>query len=261
MRARRLAKLASSGASAGAPTQSDASSSSAGEQSTSKGPGDNKENAQSEEQPARVQINITPAPSSKPPQTVAVAAADTPTAASDAPLGPAGNGIKESPTPAIRTGIIIGTNKRPIADIDPASASPAPATEAPARRPHVETLEEWTDHTLSSLFRVTVDPNRTKDRHGHQLTFLPGLSQDIQERQQPLLLSTDDLDPAIVEAGTAVPHKKPLLDYLLPCWKNVMRAVKQQRDTRPERVEVLQEAKRLCMSNCIFALTMPEYFG
>lgn len=73
-------------------------------------------------------------------------------------------------------------------------------------------------------------------------------------------LTFDDIDPAILEAATELNHKRPLLDYLLPCYKTATRHLK-SRVTGQERLNVLHELKRLCMSNIVFALTMPEYFG
>ena len=167
--------------------------------------------------------------------------------------------IRTSATKAVPEGSVSYTKKRQASDIDPDSAGAA--AEPPQRRVHTETIQEWTHQFLSSAFRVTVDPSQTKDRLGRDLTLLPELSQEMSDRGQPLRLSLEDLDPAILEAGNLWTHKKPLLDFLLPSWKNVMRSIKQLRDQRPDKVAVLQEAKRLCMSNCVFALTMPEYFG
>ncbi|EEP77058.1 conserved hypothetical protein [Uncinocarpus reesii 1704] len=56
--------------------------------------------------------------------------------------------------------------------------------------------------------------------------------------------------------------KKPL-EYLLSCWKRVMRLYKGFKKTKPNdpKYEVVKEARRLCLSYCIFAATMPEMFG
>jgi ubiquitin conjugation factor E4 B len=133
----------------------------------------------------------------------------------------------------------------------------------PARKPHgkEESLEDFSDKTLSHIFRVTVDPQKREDVHGHRLLFLPGLHAELEESGQGLRLSADVLDLAIQEAARAWPQDKPLFGYLLPCWKRVMRTIKTLRDKDPEKDAVLKEAKRLCMSNCIFSLTIPEYFG
>ncbi|EFX06648.1 ubiquitin fusion degradation protein [Grosmannia clavigera kw1407] len=195
--------------------------------------------------------------------------------------------------------------KRSLADVDPAAASPSGApTDPPARRPGAATasttpattpatskpataavptptpatlspadaLAEWTDHVISSTLRVTIESSRTRDRHGHQVAFLPGLRSEILERngetesdkaessKKPLRLTIDDIDPAILEASTEINHKRPLLDYLLPCYKAASRLLK-TRVTSTERLAVLHELKRLCMCNIVFALTMPDYFG
>ena len=119
---------------------------------------------------------------------------------------------------------------------------------------------DYADKMLSQILRITLDPTREADVHGHKLTFLPNLSQDLQESGAPLKLSADVLDSAIVEAATAAPSSRPILDYLIPCWHRVIRAIKVFRGPAPEKEEVLREARRICFSNCIFALTMPELF-
>ncbi len=79
-------------------------------------------------------------------------------------------------------------------------------------------------------------------------------------------LSVSTLDSAILEAASQIPHNKPVLDYLLPCWKRTTRALKAARShanvrDASGRDAILKEARRLCMSNCIFAVTVPELFG
>jgi len=113
---------------------------------------------------------------------------------------------------------------------------------------------------LSNIFRVTVDPSRITDGQGHKLAFLPNLSADLAEEGTPLKLAVGRLEEAIMEAATTVSHDRPLLDYLLPCWKRVVRTLKVFRGPAPEKEALLKEARRLCFSNCIFALTVPELF-
>jgi ubiquitin conjugation factor E4 B len=129
------------------------------------------------------------------------------------------------------------------------------------RRFHAETFEDWADDILSTVFRITIDSNRKVDRNNHTLSFLPDLAQEVKDRGDPPKLSIDLLDQAILEICGTWNAQKPLMDYLLPSWKAVVKAGRQLRDHQPEKVALLQEAKRLCMSNCIFALTLPEYFG
>lgn len=107
---------------------------------------------------------------------------------------------------------------------------------------------------------MTVDAARTKDAHGHKLTFLPNLSQDLTDEVAPLKLSQDRLEEAIMEAATEYPKDKPLFEYLLACWKRVVRTLKALRNPTPQKEALLKEARRLCFSNCIFSLTMPELF-
>ncbi|KAI1374861.1 ubiquitin conjugation factor E4 [Hypoxylon crocopeplum] len=137
-------------------------------------------------------------------------------------------------------------------------------TAVPFKKMHIakeETLESWSNRVLSDIFRVTLDESKTTDSRGIKLTYLPELRAELEQSGEPVMLTALSVDSAILEAAKYVPTSKALLDYLLPCWKRVVRATKPSRPLSQEKATVLNEAKRLCMSNCIFALTMPEYFG
>ncbi|KAI9734736.1 MAG: hypothetical protein M1818_006723 [Claussenomyces sp. TS43310] len=124
-----------------------------------------------------------------------------------------------------------------------------------------ENAEEFEDRSLANIFRVTLDENRQVDPSGHKLTYLSGLKQELEESGEPLRLTASTLDSAILEAASKVPHHKSILEYLLPCWKRTIRALKGLRGSSSSKEGVLKEARRLCMSNCIFAVTVPELFG
>lgn len=135
--------------------------------------------------------------------------------------------------------------------------------ERPRSRPkpaEPQTPEVWEDKQLSAIFRLSLKPEVVKDIHGHELHYVEGVRQDLEDENAPLLLKTSLLDQALTEAASKT-NGQPLT-YLLPCWKRVSRAVRGFRsETAPERQDVLKEARRLCMSYCIFAVTMPEMFG
>ncbi|ROV97088.1 hypothetical protein VMCG_07455 [Cytospora schulzeri] len=159
---------------------------------------------------------------------------------------------------------VSGTNldkKRPFPALDVNRPS-GPAT-PPTKRHAPETFEDWSDKTISQIFRVSTDEKRQADVHGHKLTFLPDLTAELKEQNPdgPLRLSSDNIEQAILEAANAFPHEKPLMDYMLPCWKRVVRARKSLRTPTPEKEALLLEAKRLCMSYCIFAVTLPDLFS
>jgi ubiquitin conjugation factor E4 B len=113
---------------------------------------------------------------------------------------------------------------------------------------------------LSTIFRFTVDPTRKTDGQGNKLILLRNLSADLADEGAPLKLTVGRLEEAILEAATSVPYNRPLFDYLLPCWKRLVRTLKAFRGPAPEKEALLREARRLCFSNCIFALTVPELF-
>ncbi|GAP83643.1 putative ubiquitin conjugation factor E4 B [Rosellinia necatrix] len=144
------------------------------------------------------------------------------------------------------------------------SASTSVDSEAPVKKVHTATTEslvDWSDRVLSDVFLITLNEKRRTDTRGTTLTYLADLRSELEQSGEQVKLSASSIDAAILEATRHVPTNKPLLDYLLPCWKRVMRASRPSRRPPPEKEAVLHEARRLCMSNCIFALTMPEYFG
>jgi ubiquitin conjugation factor E4 B len=125
-----------------------------------------------------------------------------------------------------------------------------------------ESNEDYAARILSQVFRVSVDPHHMTTALGHRLTFLPNLNQELNDAGEPLKLSISNLDQAIIEACTNWPHDKPLMAYLLPCWKRVVKAsTAGSKLAAGPRAEIHEEAKRLCMSNCLFALTMPLLYG
>ncbi|KAI9048700.1 hypothetical protein LZ554_007531 [Drepanopeziza brunnea f. sp. 'monogermtubi'] len=138
-----------------------------------------------------------------------------------------------------------------------AARPPRPSTMPPAEEP----IEQWAHRTLGGIFRITLDPNQKTDSNNHKLIFLPQLRQELEEEKVPVLLTKERLDSAILEAASTIPNNRPVLDYLLPCWKRVMKAVKGLRGYTGAKDALLKEAKRLCMSNCVFAVEMPELYG
>ncbi|KAH8821209.1 ubiquitin elongating factor core-domain-containing protein [Xylogone sp. PMI_703] len=165
--------------------------------------------------------------------------------------------------------------------ISPAANADGSATDSLAKRPRPESdaqntqrpapkkasavteepVEVFEDRTLRNIFRVTLDPNESVDASNHRLIFLPNLKQDLEEANEPIRLSVSNLDTAIVEAASTIPQKRSVLEYLLPCWKRAIKTIKGIRSHTTAKDAVLKEAKRLCMSNCIFAVTVPELFG
>lgn len=124
-----------------------------------------------------------------------------------------------------------------------------------------ESIEQWENRTLSHVFRITLNPKETTDAANHKLIYLPNLKQELEEEEAPVLLTKERLDSAIMEAASTISNTKPVLDYLLPCWKRVLKALKGLKGYASQKDAILKEAKRLCMSNCIFAVEMPELYG
>lgn len=231
MRQRRLAKLAASGAASPSsePSGSQQPSSSASTPPRADSPKPTAPGPAAAESSSRP-IKITPA-SSGPSRSASAAASD------------AGN-------PFSQLGV---KNKPQTEDGPPPKKNQTAATKE-------ESLEDWSDRVLGDIFRVSLDESRTVDSRGSKLTYLPDLRSELEDDGEPIRFTSQTVDQAIFQATRFVPTNRPVMDYLLPCWKRVMRALKASRRPSPEQAEVLNEAKRLCMSNCIFALTMPQYF-
>jgi ubiquitin conjugation factor E4 B len=123
-----------------------------------------------------------------------------------------------------------------------------------------ESLELWTDRTLSSIFRITLQPNPKQDG-GQRISYLQDLRSELEESGSEVRLTPEILDGAIIEAASTQDGKA--LPYLLGCWKRVTKVWRNTRGAGADerKLEVLKEAKRLCMSHCIFAVTMPEMYG
>ncbi|KJZ71959.1 hypothetical protein HIM_08639 [Hirsutella minnesotensis 3608] len=149
--------------------------------------------------------------------------------------------------------------KRSAAEIDDGAA--ATRKPNPPQAAAAESDDEYAHRVLTQIFRVTVDPHHMTGPQGQRLVFVPNLNQELNEAAEPLRLTITNLDQAIIEACTVWPQDKPLLDYLLPCWKRAVRAASLAKNTTGARLEVHDEAKRLCISNCLFSLTMPVLYG
>jgi ubiquitin conjugation factor E4 B len=159
---------------------------------------------------------------------------------------------KEEPT---RTSINVPQTtpaKRPAAETPPTSSKSA---QVPRESP-----EQWENKTLSNLFRITLDPTRKSDPQGNALYPLEGLRSDLEQSGSPLLLSTGLLDQALVEAASNQSVKP--LDYLLGSWKRIIRFTRSLKAGQDDsKTVVMKESKRLCMSYCVFAVTLPDMFG
>ncbi|KID74077.1 ubiquitin fusion degradation protein 2, partial [Metarhizium brunneum ARSEF 3297] len=156
--------------------------------------------------------------------------------------------------------------KRPAPDVDdtdsaPPAQKPTPQLVQQQQQQKSETDEDYAHRVLSQVFRVSVDPHHMANPQGQRLVFLPNLNQELNDSGDSLKLSIGNLDQAIIEACSSWTLTKPLLEYLLPCWKRAVRASSTAKNVSAPRQEILDEAKRLCMSNCLFALTMPALYG
>ncbi|KAI1088962.1 ubiquitin conjugation factor E4 [Rostrohypoxylon terebratum] len=166
----------------------------------------------------------------------------------------------QNQTPSIESFSQLGIKNK----TEPEKNANAGTVDPPSKKIHVareESLEDWTNRMLSDIFRITLDETKTVDHRGFKFTYLPELKAELEESGDSVKLTVTTIESALLEAVRHLPSTKPILDYLLPCWKRVVKATKPPRPLPAEKEAVVNEAKRLCMSNCIFALTMPEYFS
>ena len=126
-----------------------------------------------------------------------------------------------------------------------------------------ETLEQWEDRILGNLFKITLWEEHHLDAHGSHLQFLAGTRSDLEDWGQSVRLKVGMLYQALLEAASNLKQGTTPLDFLLGCWKRVSRQYKPLRRAGEEdpKFGIIKEARRLCMSYCIFAVTMPDMFG
>ncbi|ETS77479.1 hypothetical protein PFICI_11353 [Pestalotiopsis fici W106-1] len=186
-------------------------------------------------------------------------AAATPKSASPAPKEEKEN----KPPPARPTQDIQSTTslsgQKNTAEHEAVSAPPAKKANTAVKE---EPIEDWSDKVLGDIFRITLDESRTQTLDGRAVkTYLPNTAEETSQEGAPLKLTIQNIDSALLEATSAQPASKPLLSYLLPCFRRIIKIKSSLRRPSAEKLAVLDEAKRLCMSNCVFALTMPELFS
>lgn len=122
-----------------------------------------------------------------------------------------------------------------------------------------EPIDVYENRILEQIFRIKLEESTRQEDARHKFTFLSKLRAELIAENEPVRFSVRNLDSAILEAASSIPHNKPVLDYLLPCWKRISKAQKSVKGN-VKKDTILKEAQRLCMSNCVFAVTMPELF-
>lgn len=165
---------------------------------------------------------------------------------------------KPSSASSIRITPADASGKRPREASDGVSGPP---TRKATPQGKDESVEEFESRMLESIFRVTMDGEHKEDLSGHKLTFLPQAKQELEDNGEEVRLSVASLDSILMEVCSTLPHNKPLLDYLLPCWKRITRSLRSLRGQASAKDGILREARRLCMSACIFAVTVPQLYG
>ena len=178
---------------------------------------------------------------------------------------------KSSENPFAQLGMLQANGGAPKINITPAAGRPV--TPKKRDRPTSsggrstsragETLEQWEDRVLGNIFRITLWEEHRLDPHGNHLQFLAGTRADLEDSGQSVRLNVGMLDQALLEAASNLQQGTTPLEFLQGCWKRVSRQYKPLRKAGEEdpKFVIIKEARRLCMSYCIFAITMPDMFG
>ena len=137
----------------------------------------------------------------------------------------------------------------------------SPAVNFTGQAASKESLEEWEDKILSAIFRLTLDAARPYDHMNHKLYYVEAVKQELEEQGASLKVDLTILDQAILEAASGQSSSSPF-EYMLACWKRVSRQFKNLK-AKPDdaKLSIIKEARRICMSYCVFAVSMPEMFG
>ena len=150
--------------------------------------------------------------------------------------------------------------KRSASEIDDGRPATSHPPRNPASQASTETDEDYTHRMLTNIFKVTADPLVMSDPQGQRLVFLQNLNQELNDSGMPLKLCQKHLDQTIIEACNLWPVDKPIMNYLLPCWKRAVQAANKNKVTEGPRFFLHEEAKRLTMSNAMFSLSIPQLF-
>lgn len=124
-----------------------------------------------------------------------------------------------------------------------------------------ETIEAYENKVLSSIFYITLDPEKNTKLPNQKLIYLSNLRKELDDEGAPTLLSQDKLDSAILEAASVIPTHNSVLGYLLPCFKRVTKAINGLRENSDAKLAILKEAERLIICYCILAIDEPDLFG
>ncbi|KAF2845765.1 hypothetical protein T440DRAFT_522347 [Plenodomus tracheiphilus IPT5] len=206
-----------------------------------------------------------PPPSTAPEASTRSAASPTPAesqAPAPAPAPQPQTAPTSTPNPFAQLGVKTNEAPKPRITIKPQAAQPSNSGASPqaTAKPAEVSLEAWEDRTIATIFRITLDPKRTQDAHGHKLHFASAARGDLEEEGKPIRFTTDMLDSAILDAASNQ-SQGGALEYLLSCWKRVSKQLKSITNKSDPKYNIVKEVRRLCFSYCMFAATMPDMFG
>lgn len=202
-------------------------------------------------QPAAPQENDQPKPQ------INITSSSSPSTSSENPF--AQLGVRQASGGAPKINITSSTGR----PATPKKRERPPSSSGRSNSRARETLEQWEDRVLGNLFRITLWEEHQHDAHGNHLQLLGATRLDLEESGQSARLSVGMLDQALLEAASKLKKDVTPLDFLLGCWKRVSKQFKPLKKAGEEdpKFIIVKEARRLCMSYCIFAITMPEMFG
>lgn len=128
----------------------------------------------------------------------------------------------------------------PQMNVQPRTVSPVKRERDGSQRPKPaaagkgpESLESWQDKMLRQVFRTTLNPEETRDLHGHSLIYLASTRDDLVEQSAPLQLNIDVVEAAIAEAASQAPGGRLLNTCSLA--SSACRALPDKRNTQAPR--------------------------
>ncbi|OLL22473.1 Ubiquitin conjugation factor E4 [Neolecta irregularis DAH-3] len=114
-------------------------------------------------------------------------------------------------------------------------------------------MKTWENDSIALILRITLNASFIR------LDFLQSLHEELINEQAELELSVVALERALmVQLNT---YSKRPFDYLLQSWKRactLQRSIKPNEDHAVEKLEIIKEIRRLCLSYAGFCITMPE---
>ncbi|KAI5792948.1 ubiquitin elongating factor core-domain-containing protein [Pyronema domesticum] len=165
---------------------------------------------------------------------------------------------------APRTDVAATLKRAAPAALEDNRPSPTPVQKVPEGGLTVE--EAWEDLKLGQIFRVALRPNPKASSSGYMV--LEDLRKDLEDEMPPeekdvkiARLSVQNLDQLILSI-CGVPGVVPM-DHLVSAWRRSMDIQRKTPASKldTEKIQILKEARRMCVNYMVCCITVPDMFG